>query len=189
MYLVVGLGNPGREYAGTRHNMGFRLVDLLAGRYNWPVDKNLFKSLTGRGLLHGSTVILAKPQTFMNLSGNSVAALMNWFKVTPSELVVAYDDVDLPPGKIRLRPRGGHGGHRGMASIIEKTGTGDFARVRIGVGRPANPEFDTADWVLGRLSEEEEKLAGEALERAAEAVVTLIKEGVDAAMNRYNRQA
>ncbi|MFZ5650590.1 MAG: aminoacyl-tRNA hydrolase [Bacillota bacterium] len=189
MYLVVGLGNPGREYAFTRHNMGFRLVDLLAARLNTPVDKNLFKSITGRGLLHGKTVILAKPQTYMNLSGNSVAALMNWFKATPSDLVVAYDDVDLPPGKIRLRPHGGHGGHRGMESIIEKTGTGGFARVRIGVGRPPNPGYDTADWVLGRLSEEEEKLAGEALERAAEAVITLINEGIDAAMNRYNRQA
>ncbi|MFZ5646222.1 MAG: aminoacyl-tRNA hydrolase [Bacillota bacterium] len=187
MFLVVGLGNPGREYAGTRHNMGFRLVDLLAGRLNTPVEKNLFKSLTGRGLQHGRTIILAKPQTYMNLSGNSVAALMNWFKIAPSGLVVAYDDLDLPPGKIRLRPQGGHGGHRGVESIIEKIGTGGFSRVRIGIGRPPNPEYDVADWVLGRLSEEEEKLAGEALERAAEAVITLINEGVDAAMNRYNR--
>ncbi|KJS02001.1 MAG: peptidyl-tRNA hydrolase [Peptococcaceae bacterium BRH_c4a] len=188
MYLVVGLGNPGREYAGTRHNMGFRLVDLLSGKLKAPVGKNIFKAYTGRALLSGKTVILAKPQTFMNLSGNSVAALMNWFKIPPSDIVVAYDDLDLPPGRIRLKPDGGHGGHRGMESVIEKLGTGIFPRVRIGIGRPPHPGYEVTDWVLGKPAGEEEHLLGPALEKAAEAVITLINEGIDAAMNRHNRQ-
>lgn len=187
MYLVVGLGNPGPEYAGTRHNIGFRLVDLLASRLKAPVTKPLFKSFTGRASLSGKTVILAKPQTYMNLSGNTVVALMNWFKVPVSGLVVVFDDIDLPPGRIRVRPGGGHGGHRGMESIIERLGTGEFARVRIGVGRPPVPGYDVADWVLGRPAEEEESLAGQALERASEAVVVLISQGPEAAMNRFNR--
>ncbi|MCL6477992.1 MAG: aminoacyl-tRNA hydrolase [Peptococcaceae bacterium] len=187
MFLVAGLGNPGREYAGSRHNMGFRVLDVLSAKLDVPVTKPLFKSFTGRAVLSGKTIILAKPQTYMNLSGNAVAALMNWFKISPRELVVVFDDIDLPPGKIRVRPGGGHGGHHGMESIIEKIGTDRFARVRIGIGRPPTPEYDIADWVLGRLAEEEEKLAGRALERAAEAVITIINEGVHAAMNRFNR--
>lgn len=187
MYMVVGLGNPGPEYAGTRHNMGFRLVDELAYRLKVPVSKPLFKALTGRALVSGKAVILAKPMTYMNLSGNSVAALMNWYKISAAGLVVVYDDVDLPPGKIRVRPRGGHGGHRGMESIIERLGSSDFARVRVGVGRPPHPEYDVADWVLGRLTGEEEALAGQALERAADAVMTLVSQGTEEAMNRFNR--
>ncbi|MCL6610443.1 MAG: aminoacyl-tRNA hydrolase [Peptococcaceae bacterium] len=187
MYLVLGLGNPGQEYHGTRHNMGFRAVDELASRLGAPVTKPLFKSLTGRAVVAGKKVLLAKPQTYMNLSGNAAAALMNWFKIPLAGLVVITDDIDLPPGKIRIRSRGGHGGHRGMESIIEKLGSGDFARVRIGIGRPPNPGYDVADWVLGRLTREEETLAGQALERAADAVITLISEGPEAAMNRFNR--
>jgi len=187
MYLVVGLGNPGPEYAWTRHNVGFRVVDGLASRLKIQVAKPLCKAVTGRAALAGRTVVLAKPQTYMNLSGQSVAALLNWFKLPLSGLVVIYDDIDLPPGKIRVRSRGGHGGHRGMESIIEMTGSGDFQRVRIGVGRPPHPDFEVADWVLGRFPEAEEALAGKALERAAEAVLALIVEGSGAAMNRYNR--
>ncbi len=187
MYLVVGLGNPGPDYAGTRHNMGFRLVDGLAERLGAAVSRPLFKSLTGRVSVSGKTVILAKPQTYMNLSGNSVAALVNWFKIPPAGLLVVYDDIDLPAGKIRLKPRGGHGGHRGMESIIEKLGSGDFARLRIGIGRPADPDRDVAEWVLGRLTPEEEEIAGRTLERAADAVIALIGEGIEAAMNRFNR--
>ncbi|MHB8156852.1 MAG: aminoacyl-tRNA hydrolase [Desulfocucumaceae bacterium] len=188
MYLVVGLGNPGREYAGTRHNMGFRLVDMLAGRLKVSVEKPLLKAFTGRAAMSGKTVILAKPQTYMNNSGDSVVALMNWYKISVPELIVAYDDLDLSPGRIRVRSTGGHGGHRGMESIIERLGASDFARVRIGIGRPQNPEFEVADWVLGRLGGEDEKLAGQALEKAAEAVITLLGEGVEAAMNRFNSQ-
>ncbi len=187
MHLVVGLGNPGPEYAPTRHNLGFRLVDELAVRLKAPVTKPLFQSFTGRADLAGQTVILAKPQTYMNLSGNAVAALMNWFKIPVWGLVVAYDDVDLPPGKVRIRPGGGSGGHRGMKSILEKLGTGEFARVRIGIGRPPDIGWDVADWVLGRLSVEEEALADRALDRAADAVMTLISHGVKAAMNKFNR--
>lgn len=187
MYLVVGLGNPGPEYAGTRHNIGFRVVDGLAERLKVQVVKPLFKSLTGRAVVSGKTVILAKPQTFMNLSGNSVAALINWFKIPPAALVVVYDDIDLPPGKIRVRSHGGHGGHRGMESIIGRLGSGEFARVRVGIGRPPNPGYDVADWVLGRLAGEEEELAGQVGEKAADAVITLISQGTEAAMNIFNR--
>ncbi|MFZ5595738.1 MAG: aminoacyl-tRNA hydrolase [Bacillota bacterium] len=187
MHLIVGLGNPGREYAGTRHNMGFRLVDLLAEKMGAPVNKSMFGALTGRGVLEGRTVTLAKPQTYMNLSGESVAGLVNWFKIPISSLVVAVDDIDLPPGRIRIRPRGGDGGHRGLKSIIERLGTGDFARIRIGVGRPEHPDYEVTDWVLGRFSEEEERLAARALETAVEALAVLVGEGVESAMNRYNR--
>lgn len=187
MYLVVGLGNPGREYGGTRHNLGFRVLDDLASRLKAPVAKPLFKSFTGRAALNGKAVILAKPQTYMNLSGDAVSALMNWFKIPVTRLVVVFDDLDLPPGKIRVRPGGGHGGHRGMMSIMEKLGTGEFTRVRIGIGRPPSPDWDVADWVLGRLTEEEELMAGRAVERAADAVITLVSEGAEAAMNKFNR--
>lgn len=187
MFLVVGLGNPGREYEGTRHNLGFRLLDVLSARLKAPVTKPLFKSFTGRAVLSGKPVVLAKPQTYMNLSGNAVSALMNWFKVPVTGLVVIFDDLDLPPGKIRIRPGGGHGGHRGMKSIIEQLGTGEFSRVRIGIGRPPNPDWDVADWVLGKLAGEEEILTGRAVERAADAVITLIGEGIDSAMNRFNQ--
>ncbi|MCL5058896.1 MAG: aminoacyl-tRNA hydrolase [Actinobacteria bacterium] len=187
MHLVVGLGNPGREYARTRHNMGFMLVDILAGKLGVPVEKPLFKSFTGRALVSGNNIILAKPQTYMNLSGHSVAALLNWFKISVAGLIVVYDDLDLPPGKIRIRPRGGHGGHKGMESIIKNLGSGDFPRIRIGIGRPENTGFEVSDWVLGRLSEEEEKQAAEALKSASEAVIALVGGGVEAAMNRFNR--
>lgn len=187
MHLVVGLGNPGREYARTRHNMGFMLVDMLARRLGVAVEKPLFKSFTGRASVSsGNTLVLAKPQTYMNLSGHSVSALMNWFKIPLSGLIVVYDDLDLPPGKIRVRPRGGHGGHRGMESIIEQLGSGDFSRIRIGIGRPRSQGPEVPDWVLGKFSDEEEKLVAEALERACEAVITLVGEGAEAAMNRFN---
>ncbi|MFZ5642744.1 MAG: aminoacyl-tRNA hydrolase [Bacillota bacterium] len=187
MFLVAGLGNPGREYANTRHNMGFMVVDLLAKKLGASVEKPLFKSFTGRAMVSGKTVILAKPQTYMNLSGNSVAALMNWFKIPVSGLIVVYDDLDLLPGKIRIRPQGGHGGHRGMESIIGMLGGGGFPRVRVGIGRPQISGFEVSDWVLGRLTDEEEKLSREALEKAAEAVIAIIAGGVELAMNRYNR--
>ena len=187
MFLVAGLGNPGREYAHTRHNMGFMVVDILAKKLGASIEKPLFKSFTGRAMVSGKTVILAKPQTYMNLSGNSIAALMNWFKIPVSDLIVVFDDLDLPPGKIRIRPQGGHGGHRGMESIIGMLGCGGFPRVRVGIGRPRISDYEVSDWVLGRLSEEEEKLAEEARERAAEAVIAIITGGVDLAMNRYNR--
>lgn len=186
MFLVMGLGNPGPEYEKTRHNIGFRLVDELASKLKTPVTKPLFKSFTGRASVSGKTVILAKPQTYMNLSGNAAAALMNWFKIPLDGLIVVYDDIDLPPGKVRIRFRGGHGGHRGMESLIKNLGSGDFVRVRIGVGRPPNPSYDVADWVLGRFSAEEEELVGQALDRAAEAVLTVLNQGITAAMNRFN---
>ncbi len=187
MYMVVGLGNPGPEYAGTRHNIGFRLVDELAARLKVQVSKPLFKALTGRAEISGKAVILAKPMTYMNLSGDAVAALVSRYKISAPGLVVVYDDVDLPPGKIRVRSRGGHGGHRGMESIIDRLGSSDFARVRVGIGRPPHPGYDVADWVLGRLTGEEEALAGQAIERAAEAVVTIICRGTEEAMNKFNR--
>lgn len=188
MYLVVGLGNPGREYAYSRHNLGFRMVDLLASRLKVEVSKPFFKAIIGRGVLSEKQIILAKPQTFMNLSGNAIADLLGWFKIPTERMLVAFDDIDLPPGSIRVKPQGGHGGHRGMMSIIERLGTREFARIRIGVGKPQNRDYEIADWVLGRLSGEEESLAGQALEKAVEAAMALINEGSEAAMNRFNRQ-
>lgn len=188
MYLVAGLGNPGREYAHTRHNLGFRMVDLLALRLKVEIAKPLFKAVIGRGLISEKTIILAKPQTYMNLSGNAVVDLLGWFKIPAERLLVAFDDVDLPLGSIRVKPQGGHGGHRGMMSIIEKLGTREFHRIRIGVGKPQNSDYEIADWVLGRLSEEEEILAKQALEKAVEAAMSVINEGSEAAMNKFNRQ-
>lgn len=187
MFLVAGLGNPGPKYALTRHNVGFLAVDRLARDFNVTVAKSLFKALTGEFTFNREKVVLAKPQTYMNLSGIAVAGLLGWYKLIPPELVVICDDMDLPVGSIRIKAKGGHGGHRGMMSIIEQLGTKEFIRLRIGVGRPGLPEMDPADWVLGRFAAEEEAVINKVVEVAAEAVKTVISEGVEIAMNKYNR--
>lgn len=187
MFLVAGLGNPGPKYEATRHNVGFLTVDRLARDFNVPVAKLMFKALVGQITFGGTKIVLAKPQTYMNLSGNAVAGLLGWFKQLPSELVVIYDDMDLPVGSIRIKAKGGHGGHRGMMSIVEQLGTNEFIRVRIGIGRPDIPEMETADWVLGRFSAEEEPVVKKVVEAAAQAVKSIITDGVEIAMNKYNR--
>ena len=188
MILVAGLGNPGIQYARTRHNVGFRVIDSLASDLETAVSKTLFKSLTGEAMLGGEKIILAKPQTFMNLSGISVAALIKWYKLIPAELVVVYDDMDLPVGRIRIRESGGHGGHRGIMSIMEHMGTGNFIRVRVGIGRPDNCFYDPADWVLGRFSPDEENIVAKSVTSAASAIKMIAGSGSGAAMNKFNRK-
>jgi PTH1 family peptidyl-tRNA hydrolase len=191
VWLIVGLGNPGPEYAETRHNAGFLVLDRLARQMGIPVRRKLRGALVGEGQLAGERVVLAKPQTYMNLSGPAVAGLLRWYKLTPAEVVVVYDDKDLPPGRIRVRPDGGPAGHRGMTSVLEALGTQEVARVRVGIGRePEGQERDDRGigYVLSPFAKEERPLVDQALERAADAVATVISEGVERAMLRFNAQ-
>lgn len=187
MYMVAGLGNPGSRYELTRHNVGFRVVDRLGDQLDTRIARSMFKALYGEAVAGTQKIILAKPQTYMNLSGTALKAMMNWYKILPRELLVIYDDMDLPVGKIRIRGKGGHGGHKGMISIIEQLGTNDFSRLRVGIGRPGIPGYDPADWVLGRFSKEEEETINNGLADAVEAALFLVKEGAEAAMNKFNR--
>lgn len=185
MKIVVGLGNPGREYSATRHNVGFMAVDELAARWGVANWREKFGALVAehRGQ---ETVLLVKPQTYMNLSGQAVSALVRWHKLPVDDIVVVYDDIDLPAGRLRLRPAGGAGGHRGIESLLAHLGRDSFARVRIGVGRP--PDYmETADYVLGRFSAEEQPLMVETVKRAASAVEAVLKDGLAKAANEYNR--
>ena len=184
-FLIVGLGNPGPEYRHTRHNMGFLLVDRLAERLNVRFSRMESKALVTRGDTQGRRVILVKPQTYMNLSGQSVGGLVKYYKVPLTNLMVAYDDVDLPPGTIRIRPSGGSAGQKGMRSIIERLGTEDFPRLRLGIGRPPG-RMQAKDYVLQRFLTSEMEGINLTLDRAADAVLTFVTDGLDAAMNRYN---
>jgi PTH1 family peptidyl-tRNA hydrolase len=188
MKLIIGLGNPGRDYERTRHNVGFMAIDRLAEVMGIDVVEKKFKAFIGQGQLLGEKVVLAKPQTFMNLSGDSVSALLNWYKLSEADLLVIYDDLDLPCGRLRLRPGGGTGGHRGMESIIIAIGQDQFTRLRIGIGKPPIAEFDAAHYVLGRFGPAEEELLRETLDLVVEAVGCIIKEGVEKTMNLYNRK-
>ena len=185
MKLVVGLGNPGRQYAATRHNVGFMVIDRLARELNVAMTKKMFNTLVGQGLVDREKIVLAMPQTYMNLSGQAVGALLNWHKLDPVDLIVVYDDLDLPAGTLRIRPSGGSGGHKGMQSIIEVLGTENFARVRVGIGRPEIVDMETADYVLSRLDPKEME---EGLKTAAGAVVSTVRDGLEKAMNLYNRR-
>jgi len=185
MKIVVGLGNPGSQYSTTRHNVGFMTADLLAAR--WEVDnwKNKFDGLVAE-YRDIDTVLIIKPQTYMNLSGAAVMAVVNWYKVAVEDVIVIYDDLDLPAGKLRLRTKGGSGGHRGIESILVELGKDDFTRVRIGIGRP--PQYmATADYVLGRFSPEEIPVIEPSLKRAANAVEAILKVGLAKAANEYNK--
>lgn len=186
MKLVVGLGNPGAKYALTRHNAGFMAVDRLAERLSTPVERTFLRSLVGQGVWAGEKIILAKPQTYMNLSGQAVVALLNWYKLAPADLIVIYDDLDLPPGRLRIRDRGSAGGHRGLASIINLLGTGDFIRVRIGIGRPPVPGPGVADWVLARPAPEDMETISRVLETVPGVVEEIVRAGVVSAMNKFN---
>lgn len=188
MKLIVGLGNPGREYAATRHNIGFMVIDRLAQKLGVAVDKTMFKTLVGQTRIDLEKVVLAKPQTYMNLSGGAVGALLNWYKLAVGDLIVIYDDMDLPPGRLRIRLEGGSGGHKGMKSIIEVLGNESFPRVRIGIGKPAEPGFDGADYVLSRISGNEARIMEDSINLAVEAVCCLVRHGAERAMNEYNRK-
>jgi len=187
MYIIVGLGNPGPDYRNTRHNMGFDAVEILADRFNIPTDFVKHKAMCGKGIIDGNKVILAKPTTYMNLSGESVRALVDYYKIdVSSELIVIYDDIDLDPGVLRIRKSGSAGGHNGMKNIIQHLGTNEFTRVRVGVG--AKPKgYDLADYVLGHFTKDEREVIDKSLKNAAESVCLIINEGADKAMNKYNK--
>ena len=188
MYLIVGLGNPGRQYEATRHNMGFDVIDKLVEEYQIPQGGVKFNAMYGKGIIGGQPALLMKPLSYMNLSGGPVREMANYFKIDPeSELIVIQDDIDLDPGQLRIRKQGSAGGHNGLKDIIGRLGTQKFMRVKIGVG--AKPKgWDLADHVLGRFSTEERKLVDEAIQQAADAVEKIITDGPDAAMNEYNRK-
>ncbi|MDD3839003.1 MAG: aminoacyl-tRNA hydrolase [Clostridia bacterium] len=187
MYLIVGLGNPGTKYQDTRHNIGFKAIDILARRYNININKIKFKGVIGEGFIQGKKVILLKPQTYMNNSGQSLYDACNWYDIDCRNLIVIYDDIDLEVGKIRIRPKGSAGTHNGMRSIIYCMQNQDFARVRIGIGRPINDNIDLAHFVLSKFNKDELESIGESLIDACDAVEVILTEGIDTAMNRYNR--
>ena len=185
-WLVVGLGNPGDKYEGTRHNAGFMVIDQLAEGLKIPVQRLKFKALTNTAEIAGHKVLLMKPVTYMNLSGEAVGEAAAFYKVPPELVLVLSDEVSLAPGKIRVRRSGSAGGHNGLKDIIAHLGTDQFPRIRVGVGQKPHPDYDMADWVLGRFQGEDKKAVEAAVERAAGAVECLIEKGVDQAMSRYN---
>ena len=185
MYLIAGLGNPGKQYEGSRHNAGFSSVDILADKLGISINENKHKGLCGKGIIGGEKVILLKPQTYMNLSGESLRAASDFYKIEPENIIVIYDDIDLAVGHLRVRVKGSAGGHNGIKSIIAHLGTQEFPRVRVGVG--AKPDrMDLADYVLGRFSQIERPVMEEAFETAAQAAIAIVEEGIDKAMNRFN---
>ncbi len=186
MYIIAGLGNPGKKYVGTRHNMGFEALDAVAAKYDIAIKKAKFNALYGEGTIEGEKVVLVKPQTFMNLSGESIREFKSWYKTDDSKIIIIYDDVSLPVGKMRIRPKGSAGGHNGMKSIIYQLGSENFPRIKIGVGSPDNPDYDLADYVLGKFTKAEVKeLIRKAID-AADAVGEIIKNGIEKAMTKYN---
>lgn len=184
-YLIVGLGNPGREYRNTRHNIGFLAIDALAKSLNVTLGKVQSKALVGQGKIGSNKVILVKPQTYMNLSGQAVSGLLNFYKISAEHLIVIHDDIDLPFGTIRIRPGGGSAGQRGVKSIIEKVGSQEFARMRLGVGRPPG-QMEAAAYVLQPFTKEDEEFLVNFLAKAAEAANEFVNNGLNAAMNKYN---
>ena len=185
-WLIVGLGNPGREYEKTRHNCGFRAIDILAQKLNCKVDKGKFQGLYGQTNYNGSKLLLLKPMTYMNLSGRSVLQLSAYFNVPPARIIVMYDDISLVPGRLRIRADGSAGGHNGIKSIISEVGSQEFPRVKIGVGAKPHPEMELADWVLSTFSANDEKALKNSLEWAAEAALSIIDSGIYETANRYN---
>ncbi len=185
MFLIAGLGNPGTEYAATRHNIGFDMVTYLGDQYHIPLRSRENKAIVGKGIIGGQKVMLAQPQTFMNLSGESIRALLEYYKTDREKLIIIYDDISLPVGQVRVRPKGSAGGHNGIKNIIQHLGTEECARIRIGVG--AKPEGgDLVKHVLGRFSREEDGMIRDVFALAEEALLTIMNEDVAAAMNQVN---
>jgi PTH1 family peptidyl-tRNA hydrolase len=184
-FIIVGLGNPGREFRETRHNIGFMLLNRLAERLGIEFSRMESKSLVTKGDYRGHRLILAKPMTYMNLSGQAVSSLVRFYKITLENLLVAYDDVDLPLGTLRLRPAGGAGGHKGLQSIIQQIGTPDFPRLRLGIGRPPGKK-SAASYVLKDFSADENEFLPVILDRGVDAALTYVTDGIDIAMNNYN---
>jgi PTH1 family peptidyl-tRNA hydrolase len=188
MYLVVGLGNPGEEYANTPHNLGFRVIDLLAERHSIRVNRKDSKALTGVGEIEGQAVMLAKPQTYMNLSGTSVAPLMEKHSLTPADLILVYDELDLPWGELRIKPRGSAAGHKGPTAVIASLGTQEFVRVRLGIN-PGREIREGAEYLLSPIKRSQQKETEELVGRGADAVTSIIAEGVEKSMTKFNRRA
>lgn len=184
MKLIVGLGNPGRQYHGTRHNVGFEVLEVLSKAHRIPVKARRSRAVVGEGTISGEQVVLAKPQTFMNLSGEAVAALARRYRIGPEDILVIYDDSNLPLGKLRIRTKGSAGGHNGMKSIIHSLGSDEFPRIRLGIGSPDRREM--IDHVLSRFKRAEMSIVREAVQRAAEAVEMYLAEGPEPTMNRFN---
>ena len=187
MYLIAGLGNPTREYEKTRHNVGFEAIDILADKAGTTVTEKKHKALYGKGYIGGQKVILAKPQTYMNLSGESIREIADFYKIEPENIIILCDDISLAEGQLRIRLKGSAGGHNGLKNIISHLGTQEFPRIRIGVGEKPRG-MDLADYVLGRFPKEQQAVMEEAYRDAAEAACMMIEDGADAAMNHYNRK-
>lgn len=185
-FMIVGLGNPGREYEGTRHNAGFMALDAIAEKNHGEIKRVKFKGLTGECRLAGERVLLLKPSTFMNLSGQSVTEAMGFYKLKPEQVLILFDDINLEPGRLRIRRKGSDGGHNGMKNIIYLSGSDQFPRVKIGVGKKPHPDYDLKDWVLSRFTRQELEALSPALENAAAAVELIVKGEIDRAMNLYN---
>jgi PTH1 family peptidyl-tRNA hydrolase len=185
MYLIVGLGNPGRKYEHTRHNVGFRVLNVIADKLCTNINKVKFKGVISDGNYDGHKVLLLKPQTYMNLSGQSVVDVVNFYKISINKIIVVYDDMDIPLGKIRIRPGGSSGGHKGIDSIIYNLSTNQFSRLRVGIDKPKG-EYDAADYVLGKFPSEDVPIIDKAVQAAAEASLFIVRSGIDEAMNKYN---
>lgn len=188
MYIIVGLGNPTKEYEGTRHNAGFDVIDTIADQYNIEISKRECQALTGKGVIEGQKVLLVKPQTYMNLSGESVRKLMDFYKIDPQEeLLVIYDDISLDVGQLRIRKKGSAGGHNGIKSLIAHLGTMAFPRIKVGVGEKPK-EYDLADYVLGHFSAEDRQKMREGYQDAVKAVAYILQDDMETAMNQFNKK-
>ena len=185
-WLIVGLGNPGRQYEQTRHNMGFCALDILARKLGCDVKKSRFRALVGTAEYHGQKLLLMQPQTFMNASGLAIEDARSFYRIEPSHILVLFDDVSLPVGKIRVRPNGSAGGHNGIKSTIFALKTDSFARIKIGVGEKPDPEYDLADWVLGKVPKSDLEKLEQALERAAQCALCVVDEGTQQAAAKFN---
>ena len=185
-WMIVGLGNPGKEYEFTRHNVGFRATDLLAGLLKTKIDRLKFKALTRMVTADGKKVLLVQPQTYMNASGAAVGALASYYKVKPERILVIFDDISLPVGRLRIRKDGSAGGHNGIKSLIQSLGSDQFPRIKVGVGAKPHPDYDLADWVLSKFTSNEEKDLAPALENAAKAALLIMEQGIEKASSAYN---
>lgn len=185
-FLLVGLGNPGKEYENTRHNAGFMALDKIAQKHHTEIKRIKFKGLVGECSLAGKKTLLLKPSTYMNLSGQSVQEAMNFYKLSPQQVLILFDDISLDPGKLRIRRKGSDGGHNGMKNIIYLSGSDQFPRVKLGVGKKPHPDYNLADWVLSRFTSQEQKDLEIALENAAAAAELIVRGDIDKAMNLYN---
>jgi len=186
MYIIAGLGNPGKNYVNTRHNMGFEVIDVIASKYNIDINKSKFNALYGEGRIGGEKVLLVKPQTYMNLSGESIREFVNWYKIESEQVIVIYDDISMPCGRLRIRQKGSAGGHNGMKSIIYQLNTDVFPRIKVGIGAPEHKDYDLADYVLGKFTKEETEILIKIAVKAAESVEAIITKGTEKAMSEFN---